>query len=190
MSIGGILPCHVCSSLFPCFSPHAICFWGEGCWPDWLQPTCQAGGAPHWFEGYVDKYLATIPYRWLDKCQKGCPNPQSLCRLIVLAALPLVIAVRSTGETKDGGAPVADLTRRSTSGSLICEFSSFPASFSSCPYGVAIRLPNVTVWSSSWFFWVFFLGRDCVRKGNDQLSMQQDVQVHFPDSKWRTIWRA
>ena len=28
MSTGGVLPCHVCSSLFPCFSPHAICFWG------------------------------------------------------------------------------------------------------------------------------------------------------------------
>ena len=39
-----------------------------------------------------------------------------------------------------------------TSGSLICEFSCFPASFSSCLYVVAIRLPNVTVWSISCFF--------------------------------------
>ena len=86
MSTGGILPCHVCSSLFPCFSPHAICFGGT----DWLQPACQAGGAPHWFEGrrvmLKSTYLATIPCRWLGKCQ-GCPNPQSRCRLMGPAAL-------------------------------------------------------------------------------------------------------
>ncbi len=30
---------------------HMIFGEGGGSWPDWLQPTCQAGGAPHWFEG-------------------------------------------------------------------------------------------------------------------------------------------